>query len=95
MSEGCFRLIRDGAALVHDVDTLLFELGLEGNAFQLALSSWERRVMAALTAQSTTADEVSAQLGEPLSRVVLALTELELRGFVAANSAGYSRRPIT
>ena len=82
------QLIRDGATLIRDADDLLQDLGLEASDPAVdagRLSETELGLLRHLT--GPTLPEISAsRLGVPVSEVLAALMELELRGFV--RSAG-------
>lgn len=90
-SAGCHRLIRDGAALIDGVSTLMQELGLDGPVQDSPPAAWAP-VWHALTPEPMDAERVSQVLSLALPEVLLALAELEVRGFVATGADGYSRR---
>ncbi|MEG5264946.1 DNA-processing protein DprA [Pseudomonas sp. JDS28PS106] len=88
-AKGCHQLIRDGAILVETVDHILE-----------ALQHWQRvtpaaaepegsshPLLAILHAAPLTSEALAASAGWPLSKVLAALTELELDGLIS-NEAG-------
>ena len=92
-SRGCHRLIREGAALLDCVDTLLEELGLpKAAAESMAVSSQARRIWEILDNESLPLDVLATKASLSLSEAALALVELELAGFVDGAGGGYSRR---
>ncbi|HEX2088473.1 MAG TPA: DNA-processing protein DprA [Actinomycetota bacterium] len=96
-------LIRDGATPIRGPDDLLADLGLVSAPSMLEMnpdgapeisskfSDAERRVWHALKATSAP-DQLAPATGMPLSRVVAALTSLELNGMVRAIGGRYERR---
>jgi DNA processing protein len=96
---GCHRLLRDGAALVEDVDDLWAALGVEPEPAAsedpaASLDGDERRLLDVIGAEPRSTDALVEALGVPAARVLSLLTELELKGFVQAVGDGYIRRPF-
>ena len=94
MSRGCHALIRDGATLAGSVDDILAEFGplfeatttADGRAVshpaELQLGDFERRVLEAVGSMGATVDEIVEGVEAPASRVLSAVSVLEMRRLV-------------
>ena len=94
-SQGCHRLIRDGARLVETVDDVLEELGplvrevragpeaaTVRHPVELTLSEIERDLLAHLADRPLAVDELIAKTGKTASQVLATLSVLEVRRLV-------------
>lgn len=103
MSRGTHRLLREGACLIEAPDEILDEVvpgrgaarelearDAEG-ARREATSPNARRVLSALTGQTSSADEIAAQLELDVREVLVALVELEMADWVVRAPGGVYR----
>jgi DNA processing protein len=93
-ARGCHQLLRDGAKLVESADDVLEELGplvqpvpdaqgeLVCQVAELQLNAMERRVLQAISTESTRIEEVVVASGVAIQRVLATLSVLESRRLV-------------
>ncbi|RKY05040.1 DNA-protecting protein DprA [Candidatus Poribacteria bacterium] len=92
-SKGTHKLIKEGAALMEDIDDLLCALNLKAEGEEKTrkaeeeelpeLDEEERRVLEAVFYTPTHIDDIIAQTGMPANKVSSLLLMLELKGLVA------------
>jgi DNA processing protein len=93
MARGCHRLIREGAELLESPEQLFAELDLAG--WDPGSPAEERQadpLLAALSGETLTADELALRLARPACEVLVELVGLELEGLVARAPGGLYRR---
>ncbi len=92
-SRGCHRLIREGAALLDSIDTLLEELDLPPSLQgAMPFIGHAQKIWEVLEVESQPLDVLAIRACLTLGDAALAVVELELAGFVDGSSGGYSRR---
>lgn len=93
-SRGCHRLIRDGAKLVENADDVLEELGplvesaprgdgqIVRHPAELMLNEMEQQVLSALGSEPISIDQIVAQTGLAVHRVLSTISVLEMRRLI-------------
>ncbi len=100
-SAGSNRLLKSGAALVERAEDVLHAIGAEGGPGRplrqtpdgSALSLEQQKLLDLLDGRAQSLDALAAAAGLAVPGCAVALTELELGGFVQRLSGGYIRRP--
>lgn len=99
-SRGCHYLLRDGAALVENINDIARELGglevvrperSEAVTRALDLPEVERAVLAATGYEPTLLEELTVALDCPVSELMPVLSALEMRGLLEQRAGGYQR----
>jgi DNA processing protein len=93
-SQGCNRLIRDGALLIQDAEDVVEHLGplaervktesglVVHTPAEMQLNEMEQAVLQVIDSQATDIDQVIVRCGLPVPRVLSTISVLELRGWI-------------
>jgi DNA processing protein len=98
LSEGCHKLLRDGATLAGSVEDILSELpdfvpclpGMPDATSSLSLSSLQVDLLKVLDLELQSCDRLAARLLQPAGEILGALVRLEVQGLVRSQAGGYS-----
>ncbi|MHA6198142.1 DNA-processing protein DprA [Pseudomonas wadenswilerensis] len=92
-AKGCHQLIRDGALLVESIEQILDSLRGWQNLSPAPVDKPAHPLVALLLAAPQTSEALAISSGQPLARVLAALTELELDGLVCNQAGRWFARP--
>ncbi|NOT32033.1 MAG: DNA-protecting protein DprA [Planctomycetes bacterium] len=93
MSQGCHRLLREGAELLESPSDLLASLGFE-SAAPREQPRPSHPLLEALRGETLDADELARRLGKGTAETLVALVELELTGAIARGPGGLYRLSV-
>lgn len=95
LSEGCNRLIRQGAGVITDIDSFLEEIGCmvqkrekEKNC-KITLASTEKLVYSCLDSQSKSLEDICSAVNLPINQIMSALITLQMKGVVTESAKNY------
>ncbi|MDR0278943.1 MAG: DNA-processing protein DprA [Paucimonas sp.] len=92
-AKGCHQLIRDGALLVESIEPILDSLRGWQNLAPAPVDKPAHPLVALLLAAPQTSESLAISSGQPLAKVLAALTELELDGLVCNQAGRWFARP--
>ena len=92
-AKGCHQLIRDGALLVESIEQILDSLRGWQNLSPAPVDKPAHPLVALLLAAPQTSEALANSSGQPLAKVLAALTELELDGLVCNQAGRWFARP--
>ncbi len=95
-TSGIYYLIKNGAGIIADSTDLLNQMGWdiifeESNVKKNSLDEFQQKVMDALLLEAKTFDEIIEKTGQDISKTMVALTELELKGLIKQSNNKYYR----
>lgn len=92
-SEGCHKLINDGARLASSIDEILFALNMRRSQLVISadeeLGEEERRLLQTISYQGTHINALAKELSLDIKEVAGQITMLEVRGLVSSRGGGY------
>ena len=92
-TSGIYFLIKNGAGIIADSNDLLNQMGwdiiIEDNNKNIVLNEIQQKVVEALSLDAKTFDELVNVLNEDVSKIMIALTELELKGLIKQSNNRY------
>ncbi|MDO4344732.1 MAG: DNA-processing protein DprA [Eubacteriales bacterium] len=95
LSEGCNRLIRQGAGILNDFEDFLEESGCPPKDVQirqkskLVLATPENLVYSCLDSQSKSLQQIAGECKLPVQQTMQALCSLQIRGMIEENAKNY------
>ncbi|MEE1922314.1 DNA-processing protein DprA [Pseudomonas sp. 148P] len=92
-AKGCHQLIRDGALLVESIEQILESVRGWQNLSPVPVDKPAHPLVALLLAAPQTSEGLALSSGQPLAKVLAALTELELDGLVCNQAGRWFARP--
>ena len=95
-TSGIYYLIKNGAGIIADSTDLLNQMGWdiifeESNVKKNSLDEFQQKVMDAILLEAKTFDEIIEKTGQDISKTMVALTELELKGLIKQSNNKYYR----
>ena len=92
-AKGCHQLIRDGALLVESIEHILESLRGWQNLSPAPVDKPAHPLVALLLAAPQTSESLALACGQPMGKVLAALTDLELDGLVCNEAGRWFARP--
>lgn len=101
LSEGCNRLIAQGAGVISDIDSFLSEIGIADAKMKKkkktnnVLATAENMVYSCVDSQTRSLQNISDALNMPVSQVISALGSLQMKGLVLETAKNHYTRNIS